>query len=160
MLRTRTIAASPARSSSQTWATICTLIGDTLDRSPHIHRVAVEEALRVAAGAGLALVAGGHLDKHAVTVVAAPMQVAISTISGTASLSLEENLNPVPGAATSTTWKIHLPTPDPLASYIEEIVKRNPHLTTAEPEDVASTTASTTAGLDLAAVSRRLGGGA
>ncbi len=159
-MRTRTIAASPARSSSQTWATICTLIADTLDRSPHIRRTSVEEALHVADGAGLALVAGGHLDNHAVTVIAAPMQVAISTISGTASLSLEENLNPVPGAATSTTWMIHLPAPDPLASYIEEIAKANPHLTTAVPEDLVSEAVSSAAGLDLAAVSRRLGGGA
>ncbi len=159
MLRTRTIASAPARSTSQTWAAISKLITDTLERSPHIQRAEVEAVLRAAHGAGLALISGGHLERHDLVVVAGPMHLAIRTISGTAALTQEENLNPVPGAATATTWMLHLPAPAPVTGHIEAVADSSPHLTTEPPAGTSSALVATM-GLDLAAVAQRLGGGA
>ena len=50
------------------------------------------------------LVAGGHLDKHALVVVADPVYLNITTVSGIAATNLDEDLGPVPGGATSTEW--------------------------------------------------------
>jgi len=162
VLRHRTLASSPVRSATATWTTISTLVADTLDRSPVISRDAVEKVFETAAGPGRQLVAGGHLERHDLVVVAEPMHLAIRTASGAAAINLDENLNPVPGGASATEWMVHLPTPDPLAQAVRELTDRVAHLS-AEPApvNIAKSAAPTNghgAPIDLAAVARRLGG--
>jgi hypothetical protein len=55
------------------------------------------------------------------------------TVSGNRSLTVEENLNPVPGAATADDWKVHLPAGGPLAKLVTDAVKKDDHLSAAEP---------------------------
>ena len=72
--------------------------------------------MAAAAPAGRMLIAGGHLDRHPLTLIAGLVHCEITTVSGTAALTAEENLNPVPGAAAAATFTIYLPSPEPLAS--------------------------------------------
>lgn len=162
MLRHKTIAGSPVRSTTTTWTTISTLVVNALDRSPMICRDAVEKVFETAAGLGRQLVAGGHLERHDLVVVAAPVHLAIRTTSGAAAINLDENLNPVPGGASATEWMVYLPTPDPLGQTVRELADRVAHLSAEPaPADIATSAAPTNghgAAIDLAAVARRLGG--
>lgn len=134
MQRHRDIAAAPCRASAATWQVITDLVVDTLDRSPHLARANVEAVMLTARIAGLPLVAGGHLDTHPITLVAGSVNCTIGTVSGTAALSLEENLSPIPGAASATGFTVYLPVTDPLADLIRGTARRSPHLS-AEPPD-------------------------
>jgi hypothetical protein len=114
--RHRDISAAPRRSATGTWQAITDLIADTLDQSPHINRDEIESAMATAATVGLPLVAAGHLDQHPLTLVADPVHCAIS---GTAALSFEENLNPIPGGGQANDFTLHLPTPTRSKTWCE-----------------------------------------
>jgi hypothetical protein len=161
MRRHRDIAAAPRRSATETWQTIADLVADTLDRSPHIDRVEVEAVMATAATVGRPLLAGGHLNQHPLTLVADPVRCTIGTVSGTAALSLEENLNPIPGGAQATEFTLHLPTPDPLEAVVRAAAERSPHLSADPPADLALATRAEavdgevqTGLVDLAALAR------
>jgi hypothetical protein len=137
MQRHRDIAAAPCRASAVTWQVITDLVADTLDRSPHLARADVETVMLTARIAGLPLVAGGHLDTHPIILVAGSVNCTIGTVSGTAALSLEENLSPIPGAASATGFTVHLPVTDPLADLIRATARRSPHLSAGPPDPQA-----------------------
>ena len=155
MERHRKIAAAPQRTSAECWQTIADLIRDSLERSPHISADEIEASLGAAAGIGRQLVAGGHLDRerNSVTVIAADLHLSLSTVSGDNALSLEENLNFVPGAASAEDWTIYLPTPDPLGSTIEKLAEADAHLSNEKPPaSFASEAKSSAAVIDTAAL--------
>lgn len=160
MNRHRDIAAAPHRGAAATWQVITRLIADTLDRSATISRAEVETAMSAAAPVGRHLIAGGHLDRQLLTLIAGPVYCTIGTVSGTAALSLEENLNPIPGGASAQTFMIHLPVPAVLAQAVKDAAARSPNLSADAPPEPA--TATDTAGarvgsgvLDLDALARR-----
>lgn len=136
MLRRRTIAASPRRSASVTWQVITDLVADTIARSSSLSRADAEQAMAVAAPAGRMLIAGGHLDRHPLTLVASAVHCEITTISGTTALTAEENLNPIPGVAEATTYTIHLPSPEPLRAAVAAAVAGHDRLSDAAPRPV------------------------
>jgi hypothetical protein len=152
--RHRKIAASPQRTSAECWQTIADLIRDSLERSPHITAGEIEASLGVTTGIGRQLVAGGHLDRerNSVTVIAADLHLSLSTVSGDRALSLEENLNFVPGAARAEDWTIYLPTPDPLGPTIEKLAATDAHLSDEKPPDSGSEGKSAAAVIDAAAL--------
>jgi len=131
MLRHRQIAASPERAASETWDIIAQLVLVTLERSPSILAAEVIAAMDAAAPVGRLLIAGGHLDHHPLILVADPVYLSISTVSGTgaARAAADENLDPVPGGASAETWSIHLPTPEPLSHLVKEAASKSEHLT-------------------------------
>lgn len=133
MLRYRTVAASPLRSATATWQVIANLVTETLAKAASLSIADAEEAMSVAAPVGRLLIAGGHLDRHAVTLIAGAVHCEITTVSGTEALTIEENLNPIPGAAEATTFTIHLPTPEPLQAAVEAAAKGHRRLSTAGP---------------------------
>lgn len=133
MQRHRLIAASPARTSADAWRTISELVADTLDRSPNVTRAEVDETMSGAARIGRMLVAGGHLEGAPVVLVAGELWLEIETVSGDGALTLEENLNPVPGGASASSWMVHLPTPQPLAHLVAQVADDDPHLSADEP---------------------------
>ncbi|WP_201247720.1 MULTISPECIES: hypothetical protein [Frankia] len=108
------MAASPVRSASATWTVITDLIADTVAQSSSLSRDEAGRAMSAAEAVGRMLIAGGHLNKHPVTLVAGKVHCEITTVSGAAALTLEENLNPVPGAAGADDFMIYLPSPAPL----------------------------------------------
>ncbi len=145
MKRHRDVAAAPHRGASATWQVITQLVADSLERSSTIARSDVEAAMAAAAPVGRHLVAGGHLDRQPLTLVAAPMYCTIGTVSGTAALSLDENLDPIPGVATATQFVVYLPTPGPLARMVKDAAAGSPHLSAAPPpDDVEDTRSATT----------------
>lgn len=135
MARHRVIAGSPARTAAETWATIGALVSATLGKSSSIAETAVSAVMGDLAPAGLALVASGHLQATPLTVVADPLYLAIATVEGTDALSAidEENLNPVPGAATATDWTIYLPTPIGLSALVLDVVACSDHASADSP---------------------------
>jgi hypothetical protein len=133
MLRYRTIAASPLRSASATWQVITDLIADTVATSSALSRADAVEAMSVAAPAGRMLVAGGHLDRYPLTLVAGLVYCEITTVSGAAALDAEENLNPVPGAVGAEAFTIYLPSPVPLGAAVLAAVAGHTRLSGAVP---------------------------
>lgn len=131
------------------------LLADTLERSPEIERADVEAAMADASGVGRMLVAGGHLEKNALVTVAGELWLEITTVSGGGALTLEENLNPVPGGTTASDWTIFLPGCEPLAKLVRETARGHEHLSADEPKAVASASAQVaTSALDEKALAR------
>jgi hypothetical protein len=155
MQRHREIAAAPNRSASETVSVISDLVRDTLVASPKLDTTEIDEALSEARPALLALVAGGHLDRHAVVLVAAVLHLSVKTVSGDGALTLEENLAIVPGAATATKWTLYLPTPEPLDEMARATADRHPRLSAEEPPSDTDEDTVSRASLDLEALARR-----
>lgn len=152
MLRYRSIAASPVRSASVTWQVITGLVADTIAVSAALRGSEAEQAMSVAASAGRMLIAGGHLDRHPLTLVAGLLHCEITTVSGTAALTLEENLNPVPGAAGAETFTIYLPSPDPLGPVVSAAIAAHSRLSEATPPAELKTADSSAPLIDLDAL--------
>jgi hypothetical protein len=136
--RRREIASSPQRSAGEAWQVITELVTATLERSTSIDRSTVGVTLEAVGGVGRMLIAGGHLESKPIVVVAGPLWLEIVTVSGDRALAIEENLNPVPGAATADNWKMYLPAEGSLAKLVKDAVKDDDHLSADEP--VVSTT--------------------
>ncbi len=150
MARHREVASSPARAMAETWGAIANLVAVTLGRSASIHEADVRRAFDLALAAGNALVAGGHLARAPVTVIAAPLYLTISTVSGEKAFKTleDENNSAAPGASTAETWMVYLPKPAGLASLIDEVVSESEHLSSATPP-AETQAASTIPAMDL-----------
>jgi hypothetical protein len=131
--RTRQVAASPVRSASGTWSVIADLVADTLAQSSALSRDEAVQVMSVAEAVGRVLIAAGHLHKHPITLVAGSVHCEITTVSGTTALTLDENLNPVPGAAGADDFTIHLPSPAPLQEQVKAAADRHARLSDAAP---------------------------
>ena len=158
MLRYRSIAAAPVRSASVTWQVITGVVADTIATSATLSRSVAEQAMSVAAPAGRMLVAGGHLDQHPLTLVAGLVHCEITTVSGTAALTAEENLSPVPGAAGAETFTIYLPGPDPLGPVVSAAVAGHACLSGATPPAEPPAAASSAPLIDVGALRKAVTG--
>lgn len=135
MARHRTISAVPARTTAATWQAVTELVICTVSRSSDLDGDQVRAELDQVKPAAVALIAGGHTNREALTLRAGPLYLEITTCSGTDALKnlQDENANPVPGAATATDWTLHLPCPDGHAGLLAEVVADLEHVTTDEP---------------------------
>lgn len=151
MSRHRDVAASPARTASECWKAIADLIATTLARASSIDEANVATTLAAITPAGRALVAAGHLDRQPITLIAAPLRLTIATVSGERALTLidDENVNPVPGAATATDWTLYLPVPEGLASLVEEVASGVTHVAVGAPPAGSAESTKTTTTIDL-----------
>lgn len=157
MRRHRDIAASPERSAPEAWRTIKDLIGDTLERSSSIERADVDAALAPLDTVARMLISAGHLEKHPLVLMAGETELEIGTVSGGPALTLEENLNPVPGAAGATDWTLHVPQVEPMAKLVRSTVKGQAHLSADEPVapvEANGAAARTGSAVDLGALAR------
>lgn len=145
--RHRDIAGSPVRTATEIWNVISELIAVTLDRSDEIDADEVRRALDAGAPAGTALIAAGYACSADITVVADPLRLTIRTVSGTDAFRTEadENLNPVPGAATAQGWTVYLPNPAGLGELIEDVVAGTEHLRIGPPPAEAARPATASA---------------
>lgn len=159
MKRHREVAAAPVRPAGECWSVIEDIVTDSLSRSPHIDRADVAGAMGAVGGVGRMLVGAGHLDRQPIVVVAGTMHLSITTVSGDEAFSLEETLNPVPGAAGAKEWTVYLPAAEPLAVAVRTAVASSGHLSAdPPPADVdGASAAGQTLGdlLDVAAFKRR-----
>ncbi|MEV1013043.1 hypothetical protein AB0I89_30575 [Micromonospora sp. NPDC049801] len=101
-----------------------------------------EAAMRTAAPAGHMLIAGGHLDRHPVVLIAGAAHCEITTISGAKALRTEENLNALPGAALATSFTVYLPAPDPHKQVVADAVAGHACLSDEAPPAPDKTPAS------------------
>lgn len=155
MQRHREVAGSPLRSASDTWQVITRLITDTVTRSPAVIEAEVATAMAIAAPAGMMLVAAGHLEHDPLLLAAGDLRLTITTVSGDKAFQVDENLNPVPGAAAATSWTLHFPTPEPVGASIAGLVAGIAHLSTASAPSSDPETVSAAASLNLAALAQR-----
>lgn len=154
MLRTREVAASPVRSASATWTVIANLVADTVAQSSALSRDEAEQAMSVAELVGRMLIAAGHLERHPITLVAGKVHCEINTVSGKAALALDENLNPVPGAAGADNFTIYLPAPEPLQDQVKATSSGHARLSDASPPTPQAQAASSGPLIDRATLRR------
>jgi hypothetical protein len=128
MQRRRTIAAGPVRTASDTWKVIVDLISVTLGRAAGMDQDQVRESLSRLSNIGPMLVGPRHLERHDLVLAAGPLELAINTVSGADALSLDENLNEVPGAAGAGDWDLWVPEVEPLAAWLKAAVEGDRHL--------------------------------
>jgi hypothetical protein len=152
MQRHREIAAAPHRRATEAWDTLAQLVIDTLGRSKTISATTVGEELKLVRSVGVSLVANGHLDRHPLVLVAPPLHLSITTVSGMPALELEENLNFVPGAAAAADWTAHIPAPTHMEESIAKAIKGAKHLSIAEPPQHAESVEESAPVLDEAAL--------
>ncbi|RSS97517.1 hypothetical protein EF919_03495 [Streptomyces sp. WAC02707] len=133
MRRTREVAASPVRSASGTWAVIMDVVADTVAQSSALSRDEAVQAMSAAEAVGRMLIAADHLQRHPITLVAGKVHCEITTVSGIAALTLEENLTPVPGAAGADDFMIYLPSPVPLQEQVKAAADGHARLSDAVP---------------------------
>lgn len=156
MKRHRKIAAAPERTTSESATVISDLIRDTLTCSEKLDSATIDDALVTARPALLALTSGGHLDRDPLVVVAAQLQLSITTVTGDGALMLEENLDAVPGAASEEDWTLYLPPSPPLGALVESIASGHPNLSAeAPPKNVEQSSHPNLAAVDLDALLRR-----
>jgi hypothetical protein len=159
--RRRQIAGPPERSASAVWTTIADLVRDTLAPASEIDEAAARDEVMSIIGVARALISAGHLEHEPLTLIADPLRLDITVVSGTAATTLHENLNTVPGAATATDWTIHLPAAGAMAEWISGAVADSAHLTTEPPpvlkESAALAASSASGDFDAAALARLLG---
>lgn len=155
MQRRRNIASAPKRNAAEVWQVICELLGDTLERSSSIERADVEASLAPLDGIARMLVSAGHLERHPLVLAAGELRLEITTVSGAPALSMEENLNPVPGGASANNWTLHVPQVEPMAKLVRNAVKGHEHLSADEPPTESSQPDTKAgAGIDLDALAR------
>ena len=154
MLRTRQVAASPIRSASATWTVIANLVADTVAQSSVLTREEAEHATSAAEPVGRMLIAAGHLERHPITLVAGNVHCEITTVSGTAALTVDENLNPIPGAAGAAGFTIYLPSPAPLQDQVKTAASEHVRLSDASPPAPNTTAASIGPLIDRATLQR------
>lgn len=154
MRRVREVAASPVRSASETWTVVANLVIDTVAQASEHLRDEALQAMAVAEPVGRMLVAGGHLQKHPITLIADKVHCEITTVSGAAALTLEENLNPVPGAAGASDFRIYLPSPAPLQQQVKAAAGGHARLTDAAPPAPEVKAASAASLIDREALRR------
>jgi hypothetical protein len=152
--RHRTIASAPKRTAADAWQAVCGLIGDTLERSSSIERGDVDAALDPLGQTARMLISAGHLEGHPLVLVADDLWLEIATVSGGSALSLEENLNPVPGGASASDWTLHVPQVEPMAKLVRTTVKGHDHLSAKEPTAITERATTASASVDLDALER------
>jgi hypothetical protein len=154
MQRRREIAAAPERSTGEAWETLAELLRETLVCSEKVDDVEVDQMLGAARPAGLALIAGGYLDREPLVLVGAPVHLSVTTVSGDRALTLEENLA-VPGGSSIEDWKIYLPTPDPLSASVRAAAANHARLSTDAPPTDTGQAEKAASFLDRDALVRR-----
>lgn len=154
MRRHRPIASAPARTAADAWMTISGLIGATLERSACLQRSDIDAALAPMDQLGRMLISAGHLEGHPLVLVAGELWLEITTVSGAAALTLEENLNAVPGGASASDWTLYVPQVEPMAKLARRTVMGHAHLSADEPVVPVMEAAKLSSAVDLDALTR------
>jgi hypothetical protein len=151
MERTRKFAASPVRPATETWTQIKEVLAESLERSAAVPERTVARALSPLDGLAPSLIAGGYLATDPLVVVAGDLRLNMYAVRGDAAFGVEENLSPVPGAATSpANWQMYVPSPVQLRETVAEACAGQEHLTSGKPPAATQAAASASAGRSYA----------
>lgn len=151
MNATRTIPGRPIRSGTEVADAIVDLIASTLDPSPHIAAEGVRKELAAALPALALLASGGHLADGALVLTAADLRLVLNVPVGEAALTATENSAAPRGAASATTWTLHLPIPGGMAALAESAASACVHVSTDPAPTVTARSEATASspGIDL-----------
>lgn len=156
MERTRNIAASPVRPAGEAWNVVKNLLADSLEKSSHVPDSSVASALAPLNGIAPALIASGYLANEPLVLVAGDLKLSVFAICGDDAFSVEENLSPVPGAASAPeTWRMYVPSPVHLRQTVNAACSNDAHLISGKPPvatESASANASRSYSIDPAAL--------
>lgn len=159
--RRRQIAGPPVRSATAVWTAVAELVHDTLAPAGAIDANLARDAVMDVIAIGRVLVSGGHLEHSGLTLIADPLRLDITVVSGTDATTLSENLNTVPGAASATEWILHLPASGAVGGWVVDAVATSPNLASEPPpvvkEAAALPTPSSGGEIDAGALARLLG---
>ena len=133
MKRHRKIAGSPQRTTSETWQTIADLIARSLEPSDHIQQEEIEHVLGTVAPLAKRYIGAGHLEAEPLAMVAGDLWVEFTCVSGGDALTLEENLNVIPGAKSADEWCLHFPEVPMLEAEVKKISDDNDHVSLGLP---------------------------
>jgi hypothetical protein len=147
MERTRKFAASPGRPANETWTQIKDLLAESLERSTAVPASTVAIALSPLDGLAPSLIASGYLATEPLVVVAGDLRLSLHAVRGDAAFDVDENLSPVPGAASSpANWRMYVPSPAHLRHTVAEACAGQDHLTSGKPPAATEAAAATSAG--------------
>lgn len=134
MHRTRTIAGTPVRSAAQAWAVIKALLSDTLERSSEVPDGSVSTALTPLDGLATSIAAAGAAAGTPLTLIAGDLHLDLYIVRGDDAFTVEENLSPVPGGASSPRdWSLYVEPPPHLLDAVTAATGDSPHLTVGRP---------------------------
>jgi len=127
--RTRKIAGTPVRPAADAWATVKTLLSDTLERSSEVPDGSVATALAPLDGLASTIAASGAAADAPFTAIAGDLRLAIYIVRGDDAFTIEENLAPVPGGASAPgTWLLYIQPPAHLVDAVKAVVDSAEHL--------------------------------
>lgn len=156
MERTRKIAASPVRPAGEAWNLVKNLLADSLEKSSHVPDSSVASVLAPLDGIASALIASGYLANEPLVLVASDLKLKVFAVRGDNAFAVEENLSPVPGAASAPeTWRVYVPSPAHLRETVDAACSNDTHLISGKPPAAtpsASVTASRSYSIDPAAL--------
>lgn len=156
MERTRKIAASPVRPAGEAWNIVKNLLAESLEKSAHVPDSSVAPALTPLDGIASALIASGHLMNEPLVLVAGDLRLNVFAVRGDDAFAVEENLSPVPGAASAPdTWRLYVPSPVHLRETVDAACSNGEHLSSGEPRvgtESASASASRSYSIDPVAL--------
>lgn len=163
MQRTRKIAGTPVRPAADAWATVKTLLADTLERSREVPDGSVATALGPLDGLASTIAASGATADAPFTMIAGDLHLEIYIVRGDDAFTIEENLAPVPGGASApVTWVLYIQPPAHLVDAVATAVDDAEHLKVGKPsmtEEKSQTAAGTAPALTInESALRRLGG--
>lgn len=134
MHRTRTIAGTPVRSAAQAWSVVKTLLSDTLERSSEVPAGSVSTALTPLDGLAASIAAAGATADTPLTLIAGDLHLDLYIVRGDDAFTVEENLSPVPGGASSPRdWTLYVQPPPHLLDAVTAATDDTPHLTVGRP---------------------------
>jgi hypothetical protein len=146
MERTRKFTASPVRPATETWTQIKGLLAESLERSSAVTDNSVAAALSPLDGLASSLIASGYLATEPLVVVAGDLRLNLYAVRGDAAFAVEEDLSPVPGAASSPAdWRMYVPSPAHLRDNVAEACAGQYHLTSGKPPAATGTAAAASA---------------
>lgn len=156
MERTRKIAASPVRPADEAWNVVKNLLAESLEKSAQVPDSSVASALAPLDGIASALIASGYLANEPLVLVVGDLKLNVFAVRGDDAFAVEENLSPVPGAASAPgTWRLYVPSPVHLRETVDAPCSNDAHLISGKPPVAtgsASATASRSYSIDAAAL--------
>jgi hypothetical protein len=124
----RVIPGRPVNDDTTVADKVANLVALTLDRSPNFDAQAIRDELTLGRPALALLASGGHLRRGELVLVAPGLRLRIDVPVGEEAIAAEENSDVPRGSGAATTWTLHVPRPDGLASMVLHMERSCPHV--------------------------------
>lgn len=150
MKRERFIAGTPVRSGFDSWVALVDVIVASLENSSNIPVGSVAPELARIDGLGPALAGGGYLDNDAIVLVADPLHVSFTIVTGGPAFEVEDSESVIPGSGTAdAAWQVYIPRVATFAADLEAAVKDSAHLKVGSAPKPREESAKSAGALDL-----------